>query len=614
MVKSRHSNASPSNLASLTAEYTAEYNVNLVSENRLDGNMDIDEAASDLASKPSSIFDQSCPSDDQVLDDDALTAPSKDSVLIADTSWQRTGFHFQSYDDSGLQLDRDNHNPESSVKVTSALPNRPTRCLQDELFAALTSTQQETRGFFAKGQLSKILTEERVQHELATYFEDSLAEDTIAEYAKTICHGTGTQEGSPCHDQQNNNKSYVKILAVLILIQKTRAIVKLLADPSGVNDSDLPLIKTPQPDNKGFYDLRARRQPDKTLKCFHTKWWNQFEICNFNEWQWTTLPFTFGRPLSHTNDIHHELEKQRILPFIGNNQTELEGGFARVFKVSIHPEHHSFHINPGELNNAYFAVKRLHSQSKIAFGKEVEILKKFSGDKHPHLISLLATYEQSNQFFLLFDWAETDLQTYWTRKNPSFDMETVLWMARQCKGIAHGITKIHEHVTTHKKPGSSPAGNLDVVFGHHGDIKPENVLWFAELNRENHKAAGTLKLSDFGLAEFSVHQTLSMTERSKWGVSLGYRAPETDLKPEAAIGRSYDVWTLGCLYLEFITWMLGGRKLLDDFVKQRRSSDPMWHYMETTTFFELEVCNGKRTAVIKPTVKKVIPSSRFNLS
>ncbi|KAF3014002.1 hypothetical protein E8E14_009336 [Neopestalotiopsis sp. 37M] len=549
---------------------------------------EIDEVGSGLTSESVSVFDGYFSSGDRDVEDDTSTMSSEEGVPTTDASRDGTGMQSQAY---GFVPLADEH-------------SQPKPCLQDEIFEALTPTQQESRGFFTKGQLTRILTEERVREELARHFD---GEDKIAAYAKTICQDTMTEDENPSQGEQTKTKSYIKILAILVLMQKTKVIGEFLTDPSGVNDSDLPFVKTPQPNNKNLYSLRINRQPDAILNCFHSKWWSQFEISNFDEWQWTTLPVIFDQPLEHGYDMHRVLESRRILPFIGDNRTELEGGFSRVSKVAIHPEHHCFRTKPGKVNDGYFAVKHLHSKNRIAFKREVEILKRFSSDRHTHLISLLATYEQSDRFFLVFDWAEADLQAYWRKKNPtpSFDMDTVLWLARQCKGIAHGITKIHEHPTTRHSPDSS-VGDQCVVFGHHGDIKPENVLWFAEPGREDCTTVGTLKLSDFGLAEFSVHQTLSMAERSKWGVSLGYRAPEADIQPKAAIGRSYDIWTLGCLYLEFITWMLGGRQLLDEFVKHRNAPDLAWRHIDTSAFFEFEKDNGEMKAVIKPTVQMFI--------
>lgn len=514
--------------------------------------------------------------------------------------------------DSAIDM---NEGIDSASRSTYSMSEQQTDCLQDELFSALIPTHQEKRGFFAKDQLSKILTEDRVRNELTRHFEDSLSEEIIAEHAKTICQGTVSQGNISGSDMKTNGNTFIKVLAILIIIEKTKSIIKLLEED--VNDSDLPLIKVSRPNDEKMFDLRASREPDKVLRSFQKRW-NQLNIRNFDEWQWTTLPIEFAQPTEHGEVQHYQLEEQRILPFIKDSReqkphfsrrTELEGGFASVFQVAIHPQHHDFQTLPDKTGNTFFAVKRLHSQNKQAFEREVEMLNKFSSNKHGHLISLLATYEQFDRFFLVFDWAEADLLAYWRKVNsmPAFDRKTVLWMAKQCKGIASGIIKIHEHVSIYAKKDSGRPVNKNVVFGHHGDIKPENVLWFAEPDQEDCNVGGTLKLSDFGLAEVSVHRTISMAPKSKWGVSLGYRAPEADLHRGAAIGRSYDIWTLGCLYLEFITWMLGGSQLLDEFLEARKARDATWHDIETHTFFELKVDkgSGEPIAVIKPAVTQV---------
>jgi len=244
------------------------------------------------------------------------------------------------------------------------------------------------------------------------------------------------------------------------------------------------------------------------------------------------------------------------------------------------------------------------------------MLKKFSNPPHEHLVSLLATYEQFKSFFLIFHWADADLQRYWRDVNPtpSIDWQTVIWMARQCKGIAEGIVAIHQYRTSRSKLEVQPQNE---VFGHHGDIKPENVLWFPDADHEQTRR-GTLKLSDFGLAEFSMHQTRSMHPKSSFATSPPYRAPEVDLEGTGAIGRSYDIWTLGCLYLEFITWLIGGWDLVGVFAFRRLTFDPM-HGHETGTFFRLvKIKNpeGKwiKGAEIKPVVTKVSKESPVSLS
>lgn len=228
------------------------------------------------------------------------------------------------------------------------------------------------------------------------------------------------------------------------------------------------------------------------------------------------------------------------------------------------------------------------------------MLKKFSNPTHKHLISLLATYEQSKSFFLIFHWAEADLQRYWREINPtpSFDKETVLWVAEQCKGIAEGVMKIHQYTSSSLHPQTES-------YGHHGDIKPQNVLWFPQPG-DTKTRRGTLKLSDFGLAGLSKNRTHSMKAKSVFATSPPYRAPEVDIEGTVAIGRSYDMWTLGCLYLEFITWMLGGWDKVDQF-EFDRDEGRSGIGQEAKTFFKLvRGCNNAGEVVFEAKIKPVV--------
>lgn len=246
------------------------------------------------------------------------------------------------------------------------------------------------------------------------------------------------------------------------------------------------------------------------------------------------------------------------------------------------------------------------------------MLKKFSADAHPHLVSLLATYEQHRKFYLIFHWAEADLQDYWENQNhsPKIDHDTILWMAQQCEGISGGLSKIHRYESNSNPrpilmPREEGTLNLPVVgsqaqpqgmtrlYGRHGDIKPANILWFRDPNDPNGK--GVLKITDFGLAEFSAAHSRSYKPKSKVANTANYRPPECDLLGEL-IGPSYDIWTLGCVYLEFVTWLLGGWKLVEEFTRNRLSFDRAL-LMDSDTFFEIEEGSGK--AKIKSSVTEV---------
>jgi serine/threonine protein kinase len=248
---------------------------------------------------------------------------------------------------------------------------------------------------------------------------------------------------------------------------------------------------------------------------------------------------------------------------------------------------------------------------------------------HDHLISLLATYQYGGHFHLIFPWAECDLRTYWETKipNPPHDIDTLLWMARQCEGIAEGLDSIHHHETSSvssiilgvsnvmRSPwtpttpsllGPGPARRAiaakprasRIVFGRHGDIKPTNLLWFPDPEDRNTK--GTIKICDFGAGEFSTDAS-SPSSSDSISHSPAYRPPECDL-PDSDITNSYDVWTLGCLYLEFITWFIGGFKLLDEFKSCRGQSSR--GPCRTNAFFEI-LRDPESNEVIEPQQARV---------
>lgn len=260
-----------------------------------------------------------------------------------------------------------------------------------------------------------------------------------------------------------------------------------------------------------------------------------------------------------------------------------------------------------------FAVKCLLTKDESLFDREVDMLRNFSDNAHPHLISLLATYRQLDKFYLIFPWADADLQSYWKGVNPhpTMDHETVLWVSEQCLGIATGLLSIHRHNTM--RVASFHGSGVDDVtdhqiqlFGRHGDIKSNNILWFC--SKEIHPGhRGVLKITDFGLAEFQRTESTIYKSPSKTAVSAAYRSPECDIKG-GRVGPSHDIWALGCLYLEFIAWALGGWDLVDKFQKARevRDSDEYYGISLDDRFFKITIGNeGEPVAKVKRSVTSV---------
>jgi serine/threonine protein kinase len=151
--------------------------------------------------------------------------------------------------------------------------------------------------------------------------------------------------------------------------------------------------------------------------------------------------------------------------------------------------------------------------------------------------------------------------------------------------------------------------------GVHGDLKPENILWFRDFGGpEEGYSLGTLKISDFGLTGF--HETLSKSRINVEGMggSPTYRAPEYDVYH--AVSQSYDIWSLACVLLEFVTWYFKGWEGVDQFSKARRLEDKSL-FIPSDTFFNSIYSGQSMSAMAKKSVVKVShhrPSFLFSTS
>ena len=270
-------------------------------------------------------------------------------------------------------------------------------------------------------------------------------------------------------------------------------------------------------------------------------------------------------------------------------------------------------------NKPLVAVKALFSSDRKEFERESEILHTLGGKDHPHLIKLLATYEIGNKFHLMFPYANANLRKYWEdHATPSFDANTVLWSLRQMSGIASGLSLIHNFKVTIPASGLDPkTSNIRLTkgrvielkfkngeqwWGRHGDIKPENILWFAQDQScflSDCDPMGVLQIADFGLGRFHGRDSRSRVKADTVFTSPTYEPPEC--KMGLLVSRAYDIWSLGCIYLEFITWLLQGSKAIDDFAdhRGRYTTDTE---IDDDNFFTIVMEDGVRRATTREEV------------
>jgi serine/threonine protein kinase len=253
------------------------------------------------------------------------------------------------------------------------------------------------------------------------------------------------------------------------------------------------------------------------------------------------------------------------------------------------------------LNDDRFALKVLHEgpvNNEKQYRNEVEQLKRFSGLVHDHLVTVLATFTLRKRFHFLFPYAECALDQYWNYKvlRPTLDLATVQWVSKQCLGLIEAMHTIHEPDHINLLQGVRK-------YGRHGDIKPDNILWFSTTRDPK----GILVISDMGLSALNSAKSRSNVPGRALPGAPGYRPPECEIEG-GVVSRAFDVWTMGCLFLELVTWLLGGQEMLYQFQSQRMSV-----YINGTKndiFFEVKKIRGEVLVVAQVKEKVTEVSSK----
>ncbi|TGO23805.1 hypothetical protein BPAE_0121g00210 [Botrytis paeoniae] len=412
--------------------------------------------------------------------------------------------------------------------------------------------------------------------------------------------------------RQNGRKLY----ATLAYIERGADVYHFAEQ--GISDKDLPLhyFQGVPSLGKGTREKGALFLK-KGARIENLDHWKDKTLEEFYDIQWLMIAPVF----EDKTDL--ELAAREVLPFIsfhGANTDAMkpkQGAYSEVSPVQVHPSHHQFWSKEYVMTKEpLVAVKRLFSNDETEFRKERDILRALSSKKpHPHLIRLLATYRQKEEFHLIFPYAGSNLRSYWDIQSlPKFDQEIVMWSMKQMYGIANALFRLHEFkVTIPLNIGG--AGNVRVqteddgqisvhageeMFGRHGDIKPENILWFPE-GPEAQDPLGVLKLADFGLGRFHGRDSKSGIRPSGIRSSPTYEPPECKLR--RPVSRAYDIWSCGCVWLEFITWLLKGSAGIEEF-SNRRGNNAGPNEIDDDNFFTIIPNNRILEATIRDGVEQ----------
>ncbi|KAK3313300.1 kinase-like domain-containing protein, partial [Apodospora peruviana] len=466
--------------------------------------------------------------------------------------------------------------------------------------AFVESASKDKKQFLPRDAFSRIVSKDRVRRELTNLRPGIIPPEKLEWYIDEVWHTTRSgSRGKPTTRRT--------IFAILALIEKVDAIVDFV--DQNIHDSDLPFVIS-NGSSPGTRQLNRKGRDGQLTEISIVSSWPTFVLEAFNEYQWRLLaPYFTLSTKAKPQILHYRLDDGIILPFIEDDEISSgdKGGYGEVWKVKIHPAHHNcFQDGASDDDNPPYAVKRLRHSNPVAFKAEVSNLKRFSTKDHLHLIKLLVTFEWRSQYYLLFPFADGNLLDFWKRYPTSEDLPRnyglARWFSSQCLGLAQGLRMIHtvefkqdEFLDIHPK-------EQEKIHGRHGDLKPENILWFRAIgaylpDHNDHDegcAMGLLKISDFGLTRF--HRTASIFSKVEGGstpVSPTYRAPEYDIA--RFVDQSYDIWTLGCVLLEFVAWYLLGWEEVDRFSKERTVDDKK-QIKEDVFFNNVDILEGDKPA------------------
>ncbi|KAI1424892.1 kinase-like domain-containing protein [Xylaria sp. FL1777] len=454
-----------------------------------------------------------------------------------------------------------------------ATPSQADLAMDLEL-AMLPALPNDAQTYLPLGQVEAICRREIVRRELLrTFGEESSKIDLYTGY---VC---GNEDDST----QDENTSR-KIFATLVLINQLHRINDFVE--AGIKDKHLPFRKSSREQAGEAFTLVKRatlsRTKSEPVFCFDN--WNPVEKRKFYDNQWRLLSPYFDRASDGSVGLY-ELDEQSIMPWIGIGEekrgtfvpSENVGGYAKVTQVAIHPDHHAFEAKK-------FAIKELFEDDDIPFTNEFRNLKRV--ETRDHLLPVYAAYRRGQHYSFIFPWADGgSLNDLWTREplllkqrvivdiNEATDahrtQKIITWFARQLAGLTgkFGLGFLHDTQFLEPLQPTLAVPDSERRYGIHGDIKPHNILYFEQNHNGDECGLGLFKISDFGLTGF--HSALTRSRQPPTGPhSPTYRAPEFGMSA-AYLTRKYDIWGLGCVLLQFLTWLISGPQGLRQFDQDR---------------------------------------------
>ncbi|KAB5578579.1 kinase-like domain-containing protein [Coniochaeta sp. 2T2.1] len=270
-----------------------------------------------------------------------------------------------------------------------------------------------------------------------------------------------------------------------------------------------------------------------------------------------------------------------IFPWTINAKSSMLGTTSNVYPLKIHTKHRhlQFLTREGTELTEVALKEFMDCIEESAFDAEVAGLKRFTSDDNPHITELLAAFKRDGRFYLICPLAQSNLTGLLQSTDPrqcADDKKQKRWIFAQCLGLATALSRIH----VYKTADTCTSTVIKTEYGAHGDIKPENILWYNPPSSSSSPStasfpSGVLQICDFGQAAWrpsssSTPESLKGNSNDGQHLSAVYRAPEQYYPTRVARSQESDVFALGCIFLELAVWYVQGPEALARFADERR--------------------------------------------
>jgi hypothetical protein len=336
---------------------------------------------------------------------------------------------------------------------------------------------------------------------------------------------------------------------------------------------------------------------------------NNIEFSNNFTRAFESTKLIFEPPFFQKGSVWSEFTDDHNLPFLFEKpiQNGLPSSFGTLYGFWLHkdfcagipsidiPMDQTIDVEK-EFLHMKLARKELVG-SQTDFQSERSILEFIEKEDHPHLIKLYFWYRRGHSFNLVFPYYPASLQHvlvegWLPRRQPAIPERFKAsklrhWLWEQILNVIEGLERVHN-------PGPHQDRLPDIrgiLIGGHFDIKPANILI-------DHN--GQLVLADFGQAQIKAMSHGGGTSFAGPGGTLSYQPPPEkshDRDAQQHWHRTYDVWSMACVMLEIVHFVLGGTGRVKSFIAERESEEPP--YMRSSAFWK----EGRGRPVLKHCVQ-----------